>query len=44
VTGAESERWDVEGAFSVVLVGHCKVHLEKVERPLESYMQKSDAA
>lgn len=37
-------RWDMEGALSVVLVGHRKVHLEKVERPLEGYMQKSNVA
>lgn len=26
-------KWDMEGAFSLVLVGHHKFHLKKVERP-----------
>lgn len=32
----------MEGADSLVLVGHCEVHLEQMKRPLEGYMQKSD--
>ena len=38
----DSQQRETEGAESVVLVHHCEVHLEQMERPWEGYMQKSD--